>query len=144
MPGMNLSETSFGLPKLLRSSLTEKHPEEPETRRAVHRPTAHSRKGFFKSFSKTIGNNKEGRCFRDYSVVSTPTYLLLEYRLYWEDRKEIQRQIGSSLSLEKLFCTKKGREALLLFLSKTKIATKKWLIAEESLKGGNSYYIPSK
>ncbi len=67
-------------------------------------------KGFFKSFSKTIGKDKEGRCFRDCTAVQTPTHLLLECRLYWEDRKEMQRQIGSSLSLEKLFCTKKGLE----------------------------------
>jgi hypothetical protein len=51
----------------------------------------------------------------------------------------MQRQIGSSLSLEKLFCIKKGREALFLFLSRTKIATRKWLRAAGSLEGGNSY-----
>ena len=47
----------------------------------------------------------------------------------------MQKQIGSTLSLEKLFCTKKGREALFLFLSRTGIATRKWLITVESLKG---------
>jgi len=51
----------------------------------------------------------------------------------------MQKQIGSSLSLEKLFCIKKGRGALFLFLSKTKIAIRKWLRAARSLKGGNSY-----
>jgi hypothetical protein len=67
-------------------------------------------KGFFKSFSKTIGKDKEGRCFRGCTAVQTPTYLLLEYRLYWEDRKEMQRQIGSSLSLEKLFLHKERKK----------------------------------
>ena len=43
MSEMKLSETSFGLPKLLRSPLTEKRLKEPETRRAVHQPIAHSR-----------------------------------------------------------------------------------------------------
>jgi hypothetical protein len=51
----------------------------------------------------------------------------------------MQRQIGSSLSLEKLFCIKKGREALFLFLSRIKIATRKWLRAAGSPEGGNSY-----
>ncbi len=97
------------------------------------------RKGFFKSFSKTIGKDKEGKCFRDCSAIQTPKHLLLEYRLYWEERKEMQRQLGSSLSLKKLFCTKKGKEALFLFLSRTKIATRKWLTAAGSLEGGNSY-----
>jgi len=51
----------------------------------------------------------------------------------------MQRQLGSSLSLKKLFCTKKGREALFLFLDRTGIATRKWLMAAGSLEGGNSY-----
>jgi hypothetical protein len=51
----------------------------------------------------------------------------------------MQRQIGSSLSLEKLFCIKKGRRALFLFLSRIKIATGKWLGAVGSLEGGNPY-----
>jgi hypothetical protein len=37
----------------------------------------------------------------------------------------MQRQLGSSLSLEKLFYTKKEREVLFQFLSKTGIATGK-------------------
>ena len=49
----------------------------------------------------------------------------------------MQKQIGSTLSLEKLFCTKKGREALFLFLSRTGIATRKWLITVGSLEGPN-------
>ncbi len=51
----------------------------------------------------------------------------------------MQKQLGSSLSLKKLFCTKKGREALFLFLNKTGIATRKWLITAGALEGGNSY-----
>ncbi len=51
----------------------------------------------------------------------------------------MQRQLGSSLSLKKLFCTKKGREALFLFLNKTGIATRKWLITEGVLEGGDFY-----
>jgi hypothetical protein len=51
----------------------------------------------------------------------------------------MQRQLNSSLSLEKLFYTEKGRRALFLFLSKIKIATREWLIEEEALEGGNSY-----
>ena len=47
----------------------------------------------------------------------------------------MQKQIGSTLSLEKLFCTKKGREALFLFLSRTGITTRKWLITAGSLEG---------
>ena len=51
----------------------------------------------------------------------------------------MQRQLGSSLSLKKLFCTKRGREVLFLFLNRTGIATRKWFITEGALEGGDSY-----
>ena len=91
------------------------------------------------SFFRTIRIDKEGKCFKDCSAIQTPKHLLLEYRLYWEERKEMQKQLSSSLSLEKLFYTEKGRRALFLFLSKTEIATRKWLMEGEALEGGNSY-----
>ena len=47
----------------------------------------------------------------------------------------MQRQLGSTLSLKKLFCTKKGKEALFLFLNRTGIATRKWLVTARSLEG---------
>ena len=96
-------------------------------------------KGYFKSFSKTIGKDKERRCFRECSFVQTPKHLLLDCNLYREERREMQKKLGSSLSLKKLFCTKKGREVLFLFLSKTGIATREWLITAGALEGGNSY-----
>ena len=48
----------------------------------------------------------------------------------------MQKQLGSSLSLKKLFYTKKGKKILFLFLSKTKIVIKKWLMAARTLKKG--------
>jgi len=51
----------------------------------------------------------------------------------------MQKQLSSTLFLEKFFCSKKGRQVLFLFLNKTKIATRKWLMAAGSLEGGNPY-----
>jgi len=51
----------------------------------------------------------------------------------------MQRQLSSSLSLKKLFCTKKEKQARFLFLNRTAIVIKKWLIAAGFLKGGNPY-----
>ena len=96
-------------------------------------------KGFFKSFSKTIGKDKDNKCFKECNFVQTPKHLLLNCNLYREERREMQRQLGSSLSLRKLFCTKKGREVLFLFLNRTGIATRKWFITEGALEGGDSY-----
>ena len=56
----------------------------------------------------------------------------------------MQKKLSSSLSLKKLFYTLKGREVLFLFLSRTGIATRKWLITAGSIEGGSSYYAPSK
>jgi hypothetical protein len=97
-------------------------------------------KGYFKSFSRVIGGeDKDGRCFRECRALQTPRHLLLDCNLYREERREMQKKLGSSLSLKKLFCTQKGREALFLFLSRTGIATRKWLITAGSIEGGNSY-----
>ena len=67
------------------------------------------------SFFRTIGIDKEGKYFKDCSAIQTPKHLLLEYRLYWEERKEMQKQLSFSLSLEKLFYVKKGRKAFFYF-----------------------------
>jgi len=72
-------------------------------------------KGYFKSFSKTIGKDKEGKCFRECSAIQTPKHLLLDCSLYREERKEMQRQLGSSLSLKKLFCIKKEERHFFFF-----------------------------
>jgi hypothetical protein len=39
-------------------------------------------KGYFKSFSKVIGKDKEGKCFREYNSIQTPKHLLLDCSLY--------------------------------------------------------------
>jgi hypothetical protein len=46
-------------------------------------------KGYFKSFLKTIGKDKEGRCFRECRAIQTPKYLLLDCDLYRGERKEM-------------------------------------------------------
>jgi len=41
----------------------------------------------------------------------------------------MQKQLGSSLLLKKLFCTKKGKKLFFWFLNKTGIVIRKWLMA---------------
>ena len=45
----------------------------------------------------------------------------------------MQKELGSPLSLEKLFCTSKGRKVLFTFLQTTEIATQRWLLRENEL-----------
>src|SRR6266567_893999 len=90
--------------------------------------------------NKNKGKHYTRICKGCYSFsFKAPKHKLLDCNLYKEERREMQKQLGSSLSLKKLFCTKKGREALFLFLNKTGIATRKWLITAGALEGGNSY-----
>ena len=46
-------------------------------------------KGYFRSFTKIVEINKEGRCFRECIAIQTPKYLLLDCSLYKEERKKI-------------------------------------------------------
>jgi hypothetical protein len=41
----------------------------------------------------------------------------------------VEKVVGSRLSMAKLFCSKRGREALHKFLYTTQIATAKWLLS---------------
>jgi hypothetical protein len=95
-------------------------------------------KGFFKSFSKTIGKDAEGKCFGDCRFVQTPKHLILYCKHYREERKEMEKKVGSRLCMGKLFCTKRGREALHRFLSVTHIATAKWLQSAGMLEDSSS------
>jgi ribonuclease HI len=85
-------------------------------------------KGFFKSHSKAIGKDREGKCFGNCRVLQTPRHLVLHCKHYKNERKEMEKALGSRLSLSKLFNTKKGKEAILAFLQTTQIATLPWLL----------------
>jgi hypothetical protein len=57
--------------------------------------------------------------------MQTPKHLVLYCKHYKKERKEMEKVVGSRLSIVKLFCSKKGREALHKFLYITHIATAK-------------------
>jgi hypothetical protein len=48
---------------------------------------------------------------------------VLHCKQYRKERKKIEKALGLTLSLSKLFNTRKGKEAILAFLQKTQIAT---------------------
>jgi ribonuclease HI len=85
-------------------------------------------KGFFKAHSKAIGKDREGKCFSNCRALQTPNHLVLHCKHYRKERKEMEKALGLTLSLSKLFNTRKGKEAILAFLQKTQIATSQWLL----------------
>ena len=67
-------------------------------------------------------------CFRECNSTQTPGHLILSYKKYREQRKILKMVLlRLPLSLENVFSTRKGREALIQYLSKTEIATYRWL-----------------
>ena len=81
-------------------------------------------KGFFKQFSKAIGKDNKGECFRDCNALQTPEHLLLHCKHYKEERKRVLHALDTpTLTLQQLFNTAKGSAALLGFLKETEIAT---------------------
>lgn len=88
-------------------------------------------KGFFKSHSKTIGKSDSSKCFGICIEKQTPTHLILGCRHYKKERKVLQKTLKSRLTITKLFCTKKGREALFHYLDHTGIATQAWMLQKD-------------
>jgi hypothetical protein len=86
-------------------------------------------KGLSKSFSKVIGKDADGQCFGDCRFIQTLKHLILYCKHYRKERKEMEKVVGSRMSIAKLFYSKRGREALHKFLHTTQIAIAKWLLS---------------
>ena len=54
--------------------------------------------------------------------------LILHCKHYAKERKSMRKELGSALTLSKLFTTTNGKKALLSYLNKTEIATAQWLL----------------
>jgi hypothetical protein len=91
-------------------------------------------KGFFKQFSKAIGNDDRGVCFGNCNSLETPEHLLLHCKHYAKVRRVLAKAFYKPrLILPILFYTTKGSAALLSFLKDTQMATFRWLLAVGAL-----------
>ena len=86
--------------------------------------------GYIKAYQKILGNTASNIC--RCGQMHTTTHLLLYCKRHKEERKALHKAIGvrQPLNLQVLFSTALGREALLGFLSSTKICTAKWFEEE--------------
>ncbi|KAK5988446.1 hypothetical protein PT974_12603 [Cladobotryum mycophilum] len=77
-----------------------------------------------------IKNLPDDRC--RCSQRHTTQHLLLRCSRYQGPRKALQKALGpgAQLTLQKLFTTKLGKEALIGFLTSTKICTRSWFLEE--------------
>ncbi len=85
--------------------------------------------GYIKSYFKMIGQANNNRCFDQCKSRQTTLHLILDCRLYQEERKAMKLALlkkGLPLTIQILFCTKIGKKALAEFLVCTEICTAKW------------------
>jgi hypothetical protein len=84
--------------------------------------------GYLKAYQRLIGNSEDDSCSRCYSSKETTTHLILRCEVYHKERQEMRKALkGLPLTLQTLFCTTRGREALEGFLTSTEICTAKWI-----------------
>ena len=82
--------------------------------------------GYLKTYQKVVGNTPDNNC--RCGQVQTAAHLLLYCKRYKEERRTMRKALGlgQRLSLQVLFSTTRGREALIGFLASTAICTAKW------------------
>jgi ribonuclease HI len=82
--------------------------------------------GYFKAYFHTIGRVEDSRCFGRCAARQTAKHLLLECKNHRKEREKMAKQVKAPLSLQLLFNTKKGKDALAEYLMDTEIATAAW------------------
>jgi ribonuclease HI len=89
--------------------------------------------GYLRAYQALIGNAEDYRCSRCSSRDrQTTTHLILHCKAYSTERKALRKALkGLPLSLQTLFCTSKGKEALADFLLDTEVCTARWLQGTE-------------
>ena len=83
--------------------------------------------GYLEAYQRLIGNSGSNEYRRYYSGKQTTSHLVLKCAAYTQERREAWKALKGQLpSLQLLFCTKLGREALGAFLLATEVCTAKW------------------
>jgi ribonuclease HI len=84
--------------------------------------------GYLKAYQRLIGHEENDTCRKCSSGKETTAHLILYCKGYAAERLGMRRALNRlPLSLQTLFCTKVGREALEAYLTTTQICTAKWL-----------------
>ena len=83
--------------------------------------------GYFKSYLYRFNLSEDDKCRCNRTTAQTPHHLLTECRLYKDLRVPIKEALGKwRLDPKDLYSTKLGRDLLVKFLEKSKIATRRW------------------
>ncbi len=89
--------------------------------------------GYFKSYLHRLPDYDNKKCHETCNKAQTPEHLLTACQYFKKEQSELKnqlRKINLPYTAKVLFTTKEGIKATLLFLKKTKVATRKWLLRE--------------
>ena len=89
--------------------------------------------GYFKAYLHRLSDYDSKKCHGTCNKDQTPEHLLTACQYFKKDQSELKSQLRSinlSYTAKVLFTTKEGIKATLLFLKKTRVATRKWLLEE--------------
>ncbi len=89
--------------------------------------------GYFKSYLHRLPDYDNKKCHGTCNKAQTPEHLLTACQYFKKEQSELKnqlRKINLPYTAKVLFTTKEGIKATLLFLKKTKVATRKWLLRE--------------
>ena len=83
--------------------------------------------GYFKSYLHRFNQIETDRCPCSGTAKQTPQHLILECKKYTAERQGIFKALETKHpSLDLVFNSNRGRTALLEYLQKTRIATRRW------------------
>ena len=88
-----------------------------------------------KAYSQRIGKSIDNKCFGNCNGKQNTNHLILHCKKYDEERKRMRKRMKENrlpFTLQALFCTDRGKEALTDYLTDTEICTAKWFITAEN------------
>ena len=88
---------------------------------------------YFKLYLHRLSDYNNKKCHETCNKDQTSEHLLTACQYFKEEQSELKNQLRFAnlpYTAKVLFTIKKGIKATLLFLKKTKIATRKWLLKE--------------
>ena len=89
--------------------------------------------GYFRSYLHRLPDYDTKKCHINCDKDQTPEHLLTVCQYNKKEQKELINQLKKNnlpYTAKVLFTTKEGIRTTLLFLKKTKVATRKWLLGE--------------
>ena len=88
--------------------------------------------GYLRSYQRRIGKADTDTCRSCGKEKETTEHLVLHCAKYNGERKKMKRVLDNlPLTIQILFCTEKGKNALAEYLISTKICTAEWLREQE-------------